>query len=276
MTLPLTIPLTVCDAHVHFYPDYDLTVFLDSAWANFQKIAAQLEPDSEFIGVLMLTEAKRDNWFQALSDRAHGQQSAQDTWQFYATDEPESLRAQGPQNRELFICAGRQIVTAENLEVLALATTASKPDGAPIQEVIDWVQEQNGIPVIPWGFGKWWGKRGDILSSLLKSNTNDQFLLGDNSGRPWFMGNPKHFATAQQQHRHILPGSDPLPFASESWRAGCAGFSLSVPIDPDRPAGSLRNALKNPHVTMTPYIRRERLMPFVRNQVAMQVRKRTS
>lgn len=268
--------LTVCDAHVHIYPEYDLTAFLDSAWDNLKNKAEKLEPGKDFTGVLMLTEGKRDNWFQTLLERARGQQSAQDKWQFHATEEAESLKATGPQNQVLFICAGRQIVTAENLEVLALATAATRPDGAPIQEVIEWVQQQNGIPVIPWGFGKWWGKRGDILSSLLKSNARDQFFLGDNSGRPWFMGNPKHFATARRQQRPILPGSDPLPFASESWRAGSAGFSVTEPLDPDRPASSLRNCLKNPDITITPYIRRESLMPFIRNQVAMQVRKRTS
>jgi hypothetical protein len=224
----------------------------------------------------MLTEAKRDNWFQQLADKAHGKHTADDRWQFHATDEPESLRATGAENREILICAGRQIVTAENLEVLALATTAMRADGAPIQEVIDWVHRHNGIPVLPWGFGKWWGRRGHIVSTLLQSNARDRFLLGDNSGRPWFLGRPIQFAAAVQQNRQILPGSDPLPFASESWRAGCAGFSISGSVEPERPADDIRQLLKNPDVAITPYIRRERVIPFLRNQLAMQVRKRSS
>lgn len=52
--------------------------------------------------------------------------------------------------------AGRQIVTAEKLEVLALGTDLDIDDGRPIREVLSLVTENGGLPVIPWGAGKWW------------------------------------------------------------------------------------------------------------------------
>ena len=91
------------------------------------------------------------------------------------------------------LIAGRQIVTEENLEVLALLTDRKFEDGLPLQEVIQTVRENKGISVIPWGFGKWMGRRGRFLESALEEAENSELFLGDNSGRPVFWSRPSHF-----------------------------------------------------------------------------------
>ena len=51
----------------------------------------------------------------------------------------------------------------------------------------------NGLAIVPWGFGKWVGKRGKALRRALESVDSRQFFLGDNSGRPKFSPTPLIF-----------------------------------------------------------------------------------
>ncbi len=269
--MPHLSPTTVlCDAHVHIYDCFDLTLFFDSAWHNFYQQAQLLKTQNNFCAALMLTESKKDNWFLKLKENA----SPASNWSFHETNEQTSLLAQHADGHEILIINGRQIVTAENLEVLALATTEVLADGQPISKVVDWAINKQAIPVIPWGFGKWWGGRGDILSNTLNHFAAENLFLGDNSGRPWFLGKPKHFDVAESEQRRILPGSDPLPFASETTRPGSVGFYFTEIFDRNTPAKCMRNLLKNPTTVIENYMHRERLLPFIKNQFAMQIKKR--
>lgn len=269
--MPQSSQTTVlCDAHVHIYDCFDVDLFLDSAWHNFYQQAQLLFTPTNFCAVLLLTEAKQDHWFLELRENT----SATSNWTFNETNEPDSLFAQDMNGHRILIINGRQIVTAENLEVLALALSNELPDGKPIDGVVEWVIHNNGIPVIPWGFGKWWGHRGNVLSKTLNSFSADELFLGDNSGRPWFLGEPKHFTVAVNEHRRILPGSDPLPFSSEAWRPGSVGFYFTGEFDENTPAKCMRDNLKNPSTIIDNYMQLERLLPFLRNQLAMQIKKR--
>ncbi len=261
--------MILCDAHVHIYDCFDLDLFLDSAWHNFYQQALSLSAQTNFCAVLLLTEAKQDHWFSKLSENS----SLARNWSFHETDETYSLFAQDVNGHRILIINGRQIVTSENLEVLALVLTNELPDGKPIASVVEWVMANDAIPVIPWGFGKWWGRRGRVLSRLLDSFSADELFLGDNSGRPWFLGKPKHFAIAENEQRRILPGSDPLPFHSQAWRPGSVGLSFTGNLNASTPADSLRNYLKDPGLSTSNYMVYERLMPFLQNQIGMQFRK---
>lgn len=264
-------PTTVlCDAHVHIYDCFDLNLFFDSAWHNFYQQAQLLKTQNNFCAALLLTEAKQDNWFLKLKENS----SPASNWSFHETNEQTSLSAQHTDGHEILIINGRQIVTAENLEVLALATTEVLADGQPISKVVDWAINKHAIPVIPWGFGKWWGSRGDILSNTLSNFAAENLFLGDNSGRPWFLGKPKHFDVAESEQRRILPGSDPLPFASETTRPGSVGFYLTEAFDKNTPANSICELLRNTNTTIDSYMHCERIVPFLRNQFAMQFKKR--
>ena len=262
--------MVLCDSHVHFYDCFDSNRFLNNAWNNFYQQAQKGQNQQKFIATLLLTEAKQDHWFLKLKEGKYNSKE----WSFQETSEAESLYAINKDGHRIIIINGRQIVTSENLEVLALVTADKLEDGMPITNVIEWVKTNDAIPVVPWGFGKWWGKRGNILSKSLESFSGADVFLGDNSGRPWFLGRPGHFKKANRDRRRILPGSDPLPFASEVWRPGSVGFYFNGVLDEDSPATSLRNYIRNPETNITNYMYCERLLPFVRNQVAMQIRKR--
>lgn len=266
--------LVLADAHVHIYGCFDVPRFFGAAWTNLRRQAGE----RSCTGMLLFTETVRDQWFMqldALAERGEPVGAAAGTpWRPERTGEPESLRVLGPQGAELVAVAGRQIETAERLEVLALGTTAELRDGRPLAETVDRVRAAGALPVIPWGFGKWWGGRGALLRDYLNTAPIEDLFLGDNGGRPKLGPAPGHFGLAAARGIRILPGSDPLPLASECRRPGSYGFSVEAPVDLERPWASLKAALARPDCVPRPFGERETASRFIRNQVYMQFDKR--
>ena len=272
--------LTVVDAHVHIHECYDLSQFFDAAYANCQSVARQKGHENDFTGVILLTESLGIHWFQhfaTLGDKGDLIKGCSNNqWHFRPTDEPSSLIAQSNNGSKLIIVAGRQIVAMENLEVLALLTEKTFPDGTSMRETIEAVRNCGGIPAVPWGFGKWWGKRGKMLSDLLPSQKGKVFFLGDNSSRPGFLPYPSQFTQGEQLGIRVLPGSDPLPFPSEYWRPCSAGFSILGKIQDRTPTEDLKRIMMNPQTTFFPHIVPEAMFRFFKNQFAMHLLKHSS
>lgn len=265
------------DSHVHIYGCFSLKAFLDSALTNFEDEACLHTPGRTFSACLLLTEGARDNWFSRLKNFANkglkiGNQ-AKHQWVFHFTRESSSLLARRGGVQELYLMAGRQIITSEELEVLALITERQFEDGKPLKVVIECVKESGGIPVIPWGFGKWMGRRGKVLERRMKESSTHDCFLGDNGGRPSFLPRPTHFNLAESLGIKILPGSDPLPFASEFWRPGSFGFSVEGSITPNLPASDLKRILLNQKTSIRAYGKLEHPFRFCRNQIKMQFNK---
>lgn len=274
------IPQIFIDAHVHFHECFDLSIFLQSAYDNCNVQATKDQHQGPFVGVLLLTESSWDHWFQQLASYADMNQTvphhSHGYWNFHHTAEDFTLFSQSTQGATILIVAGRQIVTKEKLEVLALLTSRSFQDGIDIEEAIKQVKQSGGIPVIPWGFGKWWGTRGKLLSKLMQSSVMKDVFLGDNSGRPSFLPYPSQFTLANEQDIRIFPGSDPLPFASENCRPCSVGFSIHSELDENYPGRDLKHLMQDTSTSITPYFRHERMYRFIRNQVAMQMVKHHS
>ncbi|MCA1853850.1 MAG: hypothetical protein LC647_16095 [Beggiatoa sp.] len=180
--MPGNTPAVLIDTHVHIHGCFRLARFFGAAHANFER-AARAQPGSHksshdgFIGVLMLTETARADCFKRLSAWADGEDSGLGEWRLRHTDETGSVMAER-HGQCLYIIAGRQIVTTERLEVLALGFEGFVPDGEPIRGVIDRVRSAGAVAVIPWGFGKWWGGRGKVVSALLEGHEALGFFSG--------------------------------------------------------------------------------------------------
>jgi len=270
--------MILVDSHVHIYACFDLGDLLETAFANFKSEASRFSRSQAFDGVLLLTEAAGDNWFEYLSNHTReGKTSARDHsagWTFHPTMEIQSLLARGAGRKSLFLVAGRQIVTAEDLEVLALFTDKVFEDGHPLEQALEAVTQSGGLPVIPWGFGKWTGSRGRLLLEKLEDAKNHHLFIGDNGGRASFLPRPRYFEVAEAKGIRILPGSDPLPFASEYRRTGSFGFRVDGSINSMRPAEDIRRILLDPNTRPRPYGALEKPWRFFRNQLAMQIKKR--
>ncbi len=268
-------PLLIIDSHVHIHDCFDLSTFFESAAINCQAQATAQQHQGQILGVMLLTESSWDHWFQTLASWAEKGQTIENhasvTWSFHRTDEDFTLYTRSSQGMNLLIVAGRQIVTKEKLEVLGLLTNQRFQDGVSIEEAIQHVKESGGVPVIPWGFGKWWGTRGTILTQLMNSSVMTNVFLGDNSGRPNFLPYPSQFSLAAQLGIRIFPGSDPLPFLSENGRPCSVGFSVKKDVHETRPGADLRSILQDSATPIVPYFHHEGLFRFIKNQVSMQL-----
>ncbi len=267
--------LILVDAHVHIYPYFEAEKLFTAAFNNFEKAATAIDKNSSYTAVLLLSETNQDNYFNYLATLSQNNSHVSPKLQIKTTRENCSLILQEKQSdRTVYLIAGRQIVTAENLEVLALATEDQIEDGKPIETVIEQIIKRDGIPVIPWGFGKWIGPRGSILKKLLTNHKFPYLFLGDNSNRPNFWFSSPYFKLARQQNIQILPGSDPLPFAAEYSKTGSFGFSVRRTIDTQTPAQSIKQILFESDLEVHSYGSLETSMKFIKNQIAMQIIKR--
>ena len=168
----------------------------------------------------------------------------------------------------IVIAAGWQMVTRERLEVLSLFSDRRVSEGLSLAETVDAIHDSGGIPVAPWGVGKWIGRRGDILRKYLR-RAPMPFWLGDNGGRPRFWPTPGLFRIAAHAGIGVLSGSDPLPLRADRHRAGSYGFRLSGSADPHRPAEMLRHRLQTSAKRPAPYGRRMKTLTFLVRQLQL-------
>jgi hypothetical protein len=270
-------PVALVDTHVHIHDCFDLATFLSRAARNFAAAAADAAVESDYAAVMCLTETSRADVFGRLAAMAGTDRMPGDHgWTIGATSEPESVTACHPELGRLHLVAGKQIVVAERLEVLALGCMRPWPDGLPAADVIDELTSQRGIAVLPWGFGKWLGNRGQIVRDLIEAHRSEYLFLGDNSGRPILFAEPSEFELGRRLGMRVLPGTDPLPFASESGRAGSFGCIVEAPVGNATPWSDVRRHIVTPATAIRRYGRLESPFRFVRNQVAMQYVVRTA
>ena len=250
------------DAHVHLYPSFDRAAFLRSAVTHAERAGVTLP-------WLLLTETSKDFAFRGLkNDPPAG-------WSVHAYADGRTLALANASDARVMVTAGRQVQTEEGLELLTVGSDDPTPDGTPLREAYVKARADGAVAIIPWGFGKWSGRRGRILADFLTGPNGSGIHLGDNGGRPWFWPTPGPFAAAGRNSRRVLPGSDPLPFASHQDRAGSYGMIVELSIDRYHPFDQLVSILSDHSLAVEQCGRRAGGIHFIRDQIAMQIVKRT-
>lgn len=261
------------DAHAHIQDCYNIKDYFYSVYKNFSDIANRENISNGWIGVLFLTEVKELNFFNKLKSEGIKKSLEENDFCLTKTLEDSSIILSDKNERKLIIIAGKQIITENNIEVLALGTSIDIEYGNSLESTIDQVLNTGAIPVLPWGVGKWLGKRKEILLEYIKSNNSKKFFLGDNGGRPIFWSTPKIFSIGTQFNHFVLPGSDALAISSEYNKTGSFGFSLESEIDLKKPSESLKNSIQNMEKQPKIFGKLESPFKFLSNQIKMQLRK---
>lgn len=268
--------MVLADGHVHIYDSFEPAAVFDAAAENFAAAARVLQCAHGYDAVLCLVESRHERFLDEVRTGAQGRtwHGRHGDWELEESPEPEALVVRRGATK-LCLFAGRQLVTRERLEVLALGTTAPLPDGEPIDATLTAVRECGAAAVLPWGVGKWLGARGAVIERVLAEPRFKHVFLGDNGNRLELGPEPKQLAAARRAGRRVLPGSDPLPLPGEEARAGSYGFAIDVPLDPLRPAAALL-ALLGSGAVATPFGRRTPLTRFVGRQLALKWKTRTA
>jgi hypothetical protein len=259
--------IVIVDAHVHVYPQFEPARLLFSAHENFARhIRANYAADAAWQGVLMLSETQACDWFA--QTRAKGSTTIEG-WRLQPCDDEITLLAIGPAQQRMHIVAGRQINTREGVEVLTLASTVRIADGAPLDFAIKEGVGAGAVVVLPWGAGKWLGRRGELVARTLQE-CRDRIFAGDNAGRPWIWPRPAIFAASEAHGRPVLPGTDPLPLAGCEKRVGSYGFVMRGALRELQPGLELRERLFTA-AALQGFGKCESLSGFALNQVKLRL-----
>lgn len=289
-------PIVLVDTHVHIHDGFDRGRLFATAAAHLEATARGIAPGSPRQLVLVLTERSTEDAFREL-ERQAGRAArpgpgASCAWSVDGTDEDCALLVrvaatdataggESPaEGTDLLVVAGRQAVTREGLEVLSFPTRGPARDGDPLARLLEETEGRGEIAVLPWGFGKWRGRRRRTLEAALEeaADTEDRRLLfaGDSSTRPWLLPPPGPFRLARRRGVPILGGSDPLPLRGEERRAGRLATLVSGRIDPRHPATGLVRLLREERGSLRLAGRRDGLLSFVRAQAGAQWKKRSA
>ncbi len=199
----------LADTHVHIYPCYDLRAFFHHAFSNFSALGSTCD-DKNY---LFLTERFDCNYFSAFARGDFVDKLPE--LSFESLNNQNTLIVKSEEGSALTIVAGRQIVSAEKIEILALNCSDYIRDGLPAEETISLILQLGGTPVLPWAPGKWSLSRKKVIErQILHSNPN-QLLIADSSLRPLGWPMPGLIKKAARLGFRIIAGSDPLPFSGQ-------------------------------------------------------------
>jgi hypothetical protein len=260
------------DGHVHFHDCFEVEAFLDAAVDNFREGAWNLGLEPEVEGCLLLAECAGERFFERLRSgeiALHG-----GDWTVRDTDEACSLLIERDDGACLVVVAGRQVVTRESVEVLALGTARSFADGLPLRETLEHAADADALAVLPWGLGKWLFQRGSLVAAVLEEEPRIPLFLGDNGGRPRIAPEPGLFRTGAARGVRVLPGSDPLPVPSQQNHVARYGFVMEMVPHTSVPARNIVRALRGSDAQPRFFGDREWLGGFVRSQLALQWKNR--
>ncbi len=232
--------MLIVDTHVHIYPAYDVAVALDCAFRHLTGLASSTQDTSY---ALLLTERYDCHFFR---DLASQQVCLPPDFSVAPGPEQGSLLISEKAHRQLWLFAGRQVVTVDGIEVLALLTTGDYPDRQDTRETIQRIRADGGIPVLSWAPGKWLGRRGRVITRLIEEKAGGDLLaIGDTSMRPRGLPMP----SLMRSGLPVLAGSDPLPFAGDEVSTGRYATCLRT-FDAQAPVSSLRAAITAGELTM--------------------------
>jgi hypothetical protein len=240
----------VADGHAHIYPAFDLRRWLEAGVAAARHHACPL--------ILFLTESRGCHYFATLREHSTGAWAPPPGaarpevggplrgFRVAPTAEDCSLAVFVGESAEasLYIVAGRQFVSVDRLEVLALGLPPASQlnhleDGSQsTRALIERLLAEDIAVVLPWGFGKWTGRRRRKVARLVSDpalRSHPLFFVGDIAARCWPWRPPSRLAAGAR----VLPGSDILPLPGAESELACYGFRLAGRIDADRPLATV-------------------------------------
>lgn len=253
------------DGHVHLHRSHPIEAALDAAVANFERARSRLASAGPDPAALWLVETPGES----ASARFRGAEAGR--WQVDAGDDV-TWRLSRADGARLTLIRGRQVATNEGLEVLLVGTADPIPDGESLAATIEPHLERRVLVMIPWGFGKWTGRRGRAVARAYETYGDRGLRLADTGVRPRWLPAPGLLRRSAADGRPVFVGSDPFPFRETADRIGSAGF-VARDLPPDSGWDDMYGALRDPGGSLERFGQPVGTIPFLRLQVRMQLRK---
>lgn len=292
----ITRELTLVDAHVHVHPGVDRRSVIRAVTSNVARVARapEFRGFDSVTAVLCLSEIQSIDAFADFErggipefdvtptnephtlvlKRNAAASSAADTQTEPGSNAIAMLKRHGPTAKveKVVLVAGRQIATSDGLEILALGTRDHFEDGSSIHAVLDELAKTKTRAVLPWGFGKWIGRRGRLVKDILEeADPESGFALGDSGNRPQSWPAPPHFDIAYDRNIAVLPGTDPLPLTAEHWRTASFGFAADVVLSNTTPWADLNAWVSQNARNVRPFGDRTATADALRSQLVLRL-----
>ncbi|MDH3376357.1 MAG: hypothetical protein OEQ39_05240 [Gammaproteobacteria bacterium] len=253
----------IIDSHIHVYPCYDLERAFSTLLSRMDGVA----PDA--VNVACLTERYDCDFFDELSADSTPLDD-----RFSVRDDPNETclwiqRKDG--GGSVALLPGRQVVSSENIEVIALAHRQRIADGLPAAQIVETVLKNDGVPMLSWSPGKWWFGRGNVVTSLLDRFSPAHMVIGDTGLRPLGWGTPWLMRKARNRGFRVLAGSDPLPVIGEERYFGTYMTAAETATASASPTALIHSIVRDSSVSLS--VRGSRPMPFA---IAQRLRKNSA
>ncbi len=233
------------DTHVHLYEQYSVKRWCEAIVRNFR-----LGPES--IGVVIVVDRAGQDSFARLRMEV----PSFGTWNeslVRGQEAADSLVAEVRMNgTTFFVVRGVQYVSAEGIEVLGWGAHRNAPDGASAAELIQLVLWDGGVACLPWSPGKWLGRRGQVVSTLIHSSSTEAVVFGDISIRTRIGPPSLLLRRARRAGFTVLSGTDPLPRMGDETLVGSYGVEFSVSQRPqaEEAWGLVKSVLLNKSIML--------------------------
>jgi hypothetical protein len=268
--------MVIVDGHAHFHQGTPLERIMDHAHDNFVRASNEIAHGAVITPVIMVADTADNRYFsslchQVIEDPSAINQNLQ-TWRLEPTRELQSVLARRTDTDDVMVLiGGQQVVSTEKLEALIFGLPHEVLRGS-LSELLETAAIRHALIIVPWGFGKWTGRRGRVVEEAIQEASYPLFFIGDNGGRTSFGGSPKLFRLAREKKFRILPGSDPLPLPNEHRRIGTYGFYTQRPYALDNPFRSLIKILETRETGALQFY--GKLLPirkFINNQIRLRL-----
>ena len=200
----------IADGHIHIYPSFDLNKLILKAHQGLKSIS---HADSY---VLFTVEPSGQLEFNNIVKRVSADISIS------PTDDKSVLKLNTPFGNDLYLIAGRQVVSKEKLEFLILFYNRDVPNGLTIEELVEASKNTGSILVLNWAPGKWMFERAQLVKDILERYTPEDLIICDTALR--FVPEPALMKKARSKGFKIIAGTDPFPLGNEEERVGDYGF----------------------------------------------------
>jgi len=257
--------LLLVDGHVHAYSAESLPRILASAETGFIRNAPA---GPGWSGLLLLADpagVDSKSWLEASLP------ALPEGWRVEGGEPPLLFHFRSPRGTRISVLRGQQLVTSEGLELLAIGADSPLPRG-PLESMIQACQQAGCLAIVPWGVGKWLGRRGRLLRAVVDQHSDGSILLGENGGRPWFWPRESLMSHAESRHIPVLPGSDPLPLTGDELRVGSTGAIMTLEGQDALSVSQLLERLRRGK--WTTFGRRMGAWHFMRNQLGLRLQAR--
>ncbi|MDD4349506.1 MAG: hypothetical protein PHF70_10390 [Opitutales bacterium] len=258
--------VVLCDTHAHLHAGCDIPLSWNAAYRNLSRFSA----GKDFSAVVFLADMEGQSFFEDLHASIGSQIGS--TWSVSATEEAVSVKLTRDDGASIYVVAGAQVVSLERVEVLMLGTRTRLRDGVSLSDVLQGSGDRKGWTVLPWGVGKWIGKRGALVASAFGASPGSAGVWAcDNGNRPWFWPEPELIGRQRKLGVPVFRGTDPLRIPGDTLRIGSFGNRIVCDFDPERPFGSVDKAIRSGAFEMGATGSCQGLVRFVANQIRLRL-----